>query len=85
MGDFPVTNEGCQYFLVPKVLAPRLELFRGLAKFFAEPDERIPEAVRVEIGQTGGCKGYTKYLSDKGVTQGLRVRWFRLISKLIVI
>ncbi len=36
-----------------QVLTPRLELFRCLTDNFAEPDERVPEAVRVEVGQVG--------------------------------
>ena len=38
---------------MPKVLAPRFERFGGLADSLTKPDERISEAVRVEIGKTG--------------------------------
>ena len=36
---------------MPKILAPRLELFRGIAYILTKPDEGISEAVWVEIWQ----------------------------------
>ena len=66
--DFPlalarnlaIAQKGRQDFLMPQVLAPRLELFRGLADILAELDKGISEAVRVEIRQAGTGKGFAK-------------------------
>lgn len=60
----PIAEKGRQNFLMPQVLAPRLELLRGLADILAKPDKGIPKTMRVEIRQTGTVKGFTKDLSN---------------------
>lgn len=61
---------------MPKVLAPRLELFWCLANRLPEPNERVPEAVRVEIRQAGAGEGGLKDGADaRGAAP---VRPFRL-------
>ncbi len=48
-----------------EVLAPGLELLRSLAESLAELDKRIPEAVRVEIGETGFFKCLFKDFANR--------------------
>ena len=57
-----------------EVLRPSLVLLRGLADLAAEECQGFPEAVRVEIGQVGGCEGVLKNLPDgTGAAPGLAV------------
>jgi hypothetical protein len=54
---------------MPQILAPRLELFRGLANILAELDKGIPKAMRVEIWQAGIGKSFAKDCSNgRGTT-----------------
>lgn len=54
---------------MPKVLAPRLKLFRSLADLLAKLDKGISKAVRVEIWQAGCCESLMKYCAN-----GLRTK-----------
>jgi hypothetical protein len=49
----PAAVERRKHFLMPKVLAPRLELPRRLALLLPELNERVPQAVRVEVVEPG--------------------------------
>jgi hypothetical protein len=75
--DFPLTltrnlaiaYKGGQDFLMPQILAPRLELFRGLANILAELDKGIPKAMWVEIWQASIGKDFAKDCSNRrGIT-----------------
>jgi len=44
-----ITQKGRQYFFMPEILAPCLELFRGFAHLLAKLNQSISETVRVEI------------------------------------
>lgn len=59
-----IAQKGRQHLLVSKVLVPRLQLLGGLANRLTEPDERVSEAVRVEIRQPGAGKGFSKDGAD---------------------
>jgi hypothetical protein len=43
-----------------EVLAPRFEVFRGLANILAELGECFSQAVRVKIRQIGADEGFAK-------------------------
>ena len=51
--NLPVAQKGRQHFLMPQVLAPRLELLRGFADFLPKPNQRVSETLRIEVRQTG--------------------------------
>jgi hypothetical protein len=51
-----VAVERRQDALMPKVLAPSLELLRGLAQCFAELGQCVPKAVWIEIRVAGRLK-----------------------------
>jgi hypothetical protein len=48
--NLTVAKERGQYLLVPKILAPSLEVFGCPTDCLSEPDEGVAEAVGVEIG-----------------------------------
>src|SRR5262249_7240167 len=60
-----VASEGCKHAAMAEILAPSLELFRGLAQALAEHDERVPQSMGWKIRQMGGCKGATEDLPDR--------------------
>jgi hypothetical protein len=57
--DRAIAVERHQDTIVPKILTPRFELLR-LAKRLAEPSQGTPEAVRIEIRDTGSVECLTK-------------------------
>lgn len=68
---------------MPKVLAPRLELFGRLANLLAELDESISETVRVEIWQTGTDEGFPEdHANRRGIAPVLPLQTghFKLAS-----
>jgi hypothetical protein len=50
---------------MPQVLTPRLELFGRIADLFPKPRQRLPYAVRMEIGQPRTLECLTKDLADR--------------------
>ena len=67
-----------------EILAPRLELFGGLADLLAKPDQRVSKAVRIEIRQTCTLKGSFKYAPNgRGTAPVLSVQTerFKLASR----
>ena len=55
-----IAQKGRQDFLMAQVLAPRLELFRGLADFLAQLDQSISETVGIKVWEAGTGKGLPK-------------------------
>ena len=51
VADRTVAAKGGEHSLVSRVLAPRLEVFWRTAKFLAELDQRVAQAMRVEVRQ----------------------------------
>ncbi len=67
-----------------KVLAPRFELFRGLADAFAESDKCISETMRVEIRQASAYKGFAEdFANGCGILPmaSFKTRHFKLTSR----
>ena len=60
-----IAIEGCHYLFMAKVLTPCLERLWSLAEGFAEPDERVSKAMRVEIGKTGFFKCLFKDFANR--------------------
>ena len=58
--NFAITGKGRQNSFMPEVLAPRLELFGGLADILAELNKGISKAMRVEIRQASAVEGFAK-------------------------
>ena len=58
--DLPVAVQRCQHAFVAQVLAPRLELLGRLATGLAHLDQRVPQTVRIEVGQAGGFEAGAK-------------------------
>ena len=72
--NFAIAYKGRQDFLMSQILAPRLELFRGLANILAELDKGIPKAMWVEIWQASIGKGFAKDCSNRrGITPNVSV------------
>lgn len=65
-GNFPIAQKGCQYLLVAQVLAPCLEMLRGLAYLLTEQGKGISETVRVEVRHPSGNESIFEYGADWG-------------------
>jgi hypothetical protein len=52
-GHLAIARERRQHLLMPKVLAPRLELFRRPAQALAELGQCLAKGMRIGIGQPG--------------------------------
>jgi len=63
--NFSVVKEGRQSLLVPEVLTPCLELFRGLANLLTKLDKRVSKAVRIEIRKASPGESLAKYLPNR--------------------
>jgi hypothetical protein len=61
-GDLTIARKRREHLLVAEVLAPGFELLRCAAKLLAQLSERLPKAVRIEVGQTGTCEGILENL-----------------------
>lgn len=59
-----IAQKSRQNFLMPEVLTPCLEIFRGLTDILTKMDKGISEAMRVEIWQASISKGLAKYFTD---------------------
>jgi hypothetical protein len=64
-GQVAVTREGRQNTLVPEILRPSLKLLRCSADLLAEPDQRVPEGVRIEVRQPRSEEGPTENLANR--------------------
>src|ERR1019366_8775682 len=62
--NFAVAGKSRQDLFMPEVLAPRLELFRGLTDILAELDKCISKAVRVEVWQASLYKSFPENFTD---------------------
>lgn len=62
---FAVARLHGEHLLVPDILRPCLELFRDSAKPLAKLHERVPEAMRIEIGQTSRFEGLLVDRADR--------------------
>lgn len=62
--DLTIAKKGRQDLVVPKVLAPRLELLGVPTDRLAEADEGVSKAVRIEIWKASADKGVAKYFPD---------------------
>ena len=63
-GDLTIARERRKHLFVAEVLAPGFELLRCTAKLLAQLSERLPKAVRIEVGQTGTCERILENLAD---------------------
>src|SRR5262245_29298105 len=63
--DGAVATKCRQHVLMAKVFAPRLELLWGVAQPLAELHQRVPERMRIKIGQPRVGEGLPKDLSDR--------------------
>lgn len=59
-----IADKGCENFLVPEILTPRLELFRRLAPFLAESNQRISKAVGIEVKKSSVLEGISENTLD---------------------
>ena len=64
--DRAIAQERRQHFVMPQILAPGLEFLRRPADSLSEPHQRIPEAVRVEVGQAGAGERLAEDGADPG-------------------
>jgi hypothetical protein len=58
--NLAIAQKSRQNFLMPKVLAPRLEIFQCLADLLAELDQGISETMGIKIWEAGNVKGLAK-------------------------
>jgi hypothetical protein len=63
-GYLSITRECRKHLFVAEVLAPGFELLGGAAELLAQVSERLPKAVRIEVGQTGTCERILENLAD---------------------
>jgi len=64
-GDLSIRGEGGKHLFVAKVLAPGLEILRRAAQLLAEPSERLPKRMRVEVGEPGVFEGIAEDRADR--------------------
>lgn len=65
-GHLAVAEECCQNFFMAEALAPRFELFGGLAKCLAKLNQGVAQTVRVEIRQASRLECFPEDFPDRG-------------------
>ena len=65
-GNRSVARKRGHHTLVPQILTPRLVFLWRSADALAKLDQRFPDAVGIEVGQSGGDEGVVEHRADRG-------------------